>query len=513
MFIRLSSFLFSFLFFNQFSFSQTHNHLNCGSHLLDTEDYTEFVQFYSDKLANNLKSAGDTLYLPIALHVCANTDGSNMAMGLSDAVMRICEMNTHYKSAKMQFYIKKLDIIKNTNINSPTSTVNQGTLAASYKTASSINVFIVKLASASGIAVCGYYSPTVGSSLDHVIVETGCMQSGSTTLSHEVGHFFSLRHTFYGWEGQTTSSTGNASSTKEKVDRTNCTTAGDGLCDTSPDYLFSRWTCDANGRSPALVNFGTIQVKLQDANGATFTANGKNFMSYSNDYCMTEFSADQTAKMKSQIATFSSRIALTTQTPAIKDSIYQNISFVAPVNAFDTFEVYNDVTLRWKKSSNTSAYIIKLCRTFPAGGSCLNTILETMVTDSFLNVTNLATNTNYIISVYPFNGYDLCRNNKKTIIFHTGETVANVENAQQAAILENPYPNPVASGATITLNIVNQPESVSLVNANGTVIKLDSRLQINDTQLSIDTQALSSGVYYIISRIGVAQSYHKIFIY
>jgi hypothetical protein len=115
--------------------------------------------------------------------------------------------------------------------------------------------------------------------------------------------------------------------------------------------------------------------------------------------------------------------------------------------------------------------------------------------------------------VTPFNGYDLCRNNKKSTVFRTGETVANVANTQQAVVLENPYPNPVASGELITLNIVNQPESVSLVNANGMVISLDSRLQINDTQISIDTQALSSGVYYIVSRVGIAQSYHKIFIY
>ena len=513
MFTRLRLVTFLFLFSSQLSFSQTHNHLNCGSHLLDTEDYTEFVQFYNDKLANNLKSAGDTLLLPIALHVCANTDGSNLAIGLSDAVMRICEMNEQYKPAKMKFYIKKLDIIKNTNINSPPSGVNQGSLAASYKTASSINVFIAKVASASGTVVCGYYSPSAGGSLDHVIVGTGCAQAGSTTLSHELGHFFSLRHTFFGWEGQTTSSTGNAPSTREKVDKSNCTIAGDGLCDTGPDYLFSRWTCDPNGKSQGLVNFGTIQIKLQDANGATFTANGKNYMAYSNDDCMTEFSVDQIAKMKNQIASTSARRALTTQTPTIQDSLYNNVSFTAPTNTFDTFEVYNDVTVRWNNVINSSAYLIKVCRTFPMGGSCINTIFENIVTDTFVNMTNLATNSNYIISVTAFNGYDLCRNNKKTTVFHTGETIANVENAQQSVVLENPYPNPVASGELITLNIVNQPESVSLVNANGMVINLDGRLKANDTQLSIDTQALSSGVYYIVSRVGIAQSYHKIFIY
>ena len=44
--------------------------------------------------------------------------------------------------------------------------------------------------------VQGYYS----SQGDYVIVRKEELIKGNNTLSHEIGHFFSLRHTFYGWE-------------------------------------------------------------------------------------------------------------------------------------------------------------------------------------------------------------------------------------------------------------------------------------------------------------------------
>ena len=67
------------------------------------------------------------------------------------------------------------------------------------KDAKALNVFITENAETSSSTigtVQGYYS----SQGDYVIVRKEELIKGNNTLSHEIGHFFSLRHTFYGWE-------------------------------------------------------------------------------------------------------------------------------------------------------------------------------------------------------------------------------------------------------------------------------------------------------------------------
>ena len=73
------------------------------------------------------------------------------------------------------------------------------------------------------------------------------------------------------------------------MDGSNCSDAGDRFCDTGPDYLNFRWTCVGTE--------GTSSCEHIDNNGESFFPSGKNTMSYSNDFCVTEFSGEQSSAM------------------------------------------------------------------------------------------------------------------------------------------------------------------------------------------------------------------------
>ncbi len=82
------------------------------------------------------------------------------------------------------------------------------------------------------------------------------------TLTHELGHYFNLDHTFNGCDGA------------------NCATSGDRICDT-PALNIENYDCPAAG----------------DVMGCSNYALTMNYMDYTNDACMYMFTAGQAARM------------------------------------------------------------------------------------------------------------------------------------------------------------------------------------------------------------------------
>lgn len=82
------------------------------------------------------------------------------------------------------------------------------------------------------------------------------------TLTHELGHFFNLAHTFQACDG------------------TNCTNTGDKVCDT-PSANTATYDCPAVGTVT-----GCVDTQLT-----------MNYMDYTNDACMYMFTAGQTTRM------------------------------------------------------------------------------------------------------------------------------------------------------------------------------------------------------------------------
>jgi len=156
----------------------------------------------------------------------------------------------------------------------------------------------------------------------------GAPYNKGRTLTHELGHFFNLAHTFQACDGA------------------NCANSGDRICDTPPTNQ-PRYDCNAADSPPdpavsgqALSTCGELQLTM-------------NYMDYVQDACMYMFTAGQATRMLAWYNTISP--TLTTNTLANEQflenqfSIYPNpnkgsftIEFKELANSFSV-EVY-DVT-------------------------------------------------------------------------------------------------------------------------------------------------------------------------
>lgn len=130
---------------------------------------------------------------------------------------------------------------------------------------------------------CGhaYMPPTPWNpdTVDLVVIKKPCLPTKA--ISHELGHFFGLYHTF--------ENTGS-----ELVNGSNCTVAGDSLCDTP---------ADPKGAVDGGCNFtGPI---FKDNNGDWYFPPVDNIMSYYDD-CPCRFSREQYFRMAQQYLTYRS---------------------------------------------------------------------------------------------------------------------------------------------------------------------------------------------------------------
>jgi len=122
------------------------------------------------------------------------------------------------------------------------------------------------------------------------------------TLTHELGHFFNLDHTF------------------ESCDGANCATSGDNVCDT-PAADTPYYNCDAPGS--VTTNCGTTQLTM-------------NYMDYVQDACMYMFTTGQANRMKAWYNTIVSQ--LETNVLANTDFVSTNFS-IAPNPNSGSFEI------------------------------------------------------------------------------------------------------------------------------------------------------------------------------
>jgi hypothetical protein len=116
------------------------------------------------------------------------------------------------------------------------------------------------------------------------VLKTSCVVDG-TTLEHELGHAFDLRHTHQGNGSELVARPGSGNSY-------NCDTDGDGFCDTPADPNITGWTI--SGTTCEVTN----DQNETDSDGVLFTPDSKNIMSYSPyENCRSMFSDEQYTMM------------------------------------------------------------------------------------------------------------------------------------------------------------------------------------------------------------------------
>lgn len=445
---------------------------------------------------NSSSRTNEVLYLPVQVHM-VGTNGGAGYMSTKAILQAFCTLNEDFVQANIQFFLANpINYINNSNYYE--HDFNNGyDMMAENNFPNTINCYIVEDPAGN----CGYFFPGV----DGIALSKGCTGPNDHTWAHEVGHFLSLPHPFYGWEGESHSYSLPAPLSwggwaVEKVDGTNCTTSGDGFCDTAPDYLNYRWNCNANGTS------STVQT---DPNGETFVSDGTLYMSYSNSSCKSTFSDDQIAAMRANVE--EERTNLITLPPAPEDIVIaeqENINIISP--AAGTLAEGNPITLTWEPVPGATHYIVQV-NPF----NFFSIVFEEQVVEgTSIQVSGLQANRTHYWRFKPFNVYNTCSDFTSSSSFETGITTATNELLPGESL--NIFPNPSSTGqVTISLKTaINGQANWQLIDSRGSMLQKGTFATHAGTQEQVlDTTVLPAGLYFIQLQLEDRQSVRKLMVY
>lgn len=223
-------------------------------------------------LYNQARSGNNTVYVPVQFHIVSKTDGTG-GESVQDVLDNLCKLNADFAFINVEFYMASpvkfihKDLLYTNDVNSGMASF----FMTQFRVDDVVNIFVGdEIAGIPGGTTLGYYD----TDLDVIYAIKDAVNAVSFTLTHELGHFFSLPHTFSGWErqnyntvainanGRTPSILPNGSVVEHIVrsgGEENCQIAGDGFCDTEPSYLFGFYGAAYN-RGPGLCEHASAAI-------------------------------------------------------------------------------------------------------------------------------------------------------------------------------------------------------------------------------------------------------------
>lgn len=369
-----------------------------------------------------------------------------------------------------------------------------------------INVYIVEdpgSANGGGTLAAAYYHPT----FDWIVADKAYINGGVTngTLPHEVGHFFSLRHTFYGYENNPFDNdddptwpiapvTGPAApigfnAPTERVNGSNCSTAADLICDTPADYNFG----ETDPGNDCIYN----NIGAKDPLGIPVTdPMENNFMSYFNN-CAYLFTPIQQSTILADRETADRNYLDNNFTPeSVEITTPTTDAFlIAPLNG-ETTPYYDEVLLEWNAVDGATYYLLEMdwLNTFNTGN-----YRSYVVSGTSKLLTDLDDNRQYYWRVRPFNEYVTCAQARQRS-FKTSLT-SGVKNIEALSALQV-APNPAAGDAPVRLFVNasgNFEAAVYILDATGRQLRSlhNTVFAAGETTLELPTTGLANGLYFV----------------
>lgn len=399
----------SILLFSSGLWAQPTQHSPCG-----TPPAPESVREFIQSLDYSVHPDDPTrIYIPVTIHIVKATNGSGGFLE-NNAFLTICDLNQRMASAGLFFYVPgAVRFILSDTLYNPIDYGPLNTMISQYNVARTMNIYYTNLGA---MGLCGFaYYPNTGPGGNQnngaVVMSFACSQPNGTTLTHEVGHFFNLPHTF---DQTSNNPSGNNA---ERVTRNfnepsprlsaNCNTEGDNFCDTPADFIDNRWNCPT----------GIIQL---DINGDRFRPDSSYYMSYSSDQCMSRFSDQQVTAMRATLTTTNSpRGYLTINPMPAYPDITTGAALISPATS-DTFPG-NYVVFRWNRTPGATAYQIKIL--------LFNfSVLDTITTDTFYisQARLIRANREHSWQVRALNGANLCTPYSDRVFFFASAYITNV---------------------------------------------------------------------------------------
>jgi hypothetical protein len=463
---------------------------------------------FQENIAKALNGLGvtdrdDIQYVPLQYILVANNAGSGRVLEYK-LLDQLCDLNEAYAPMNIRFYMAtqaNYGIFNKSIANDNVYNNQDNTLLMKLrKNSKAINVFIVGTPNSgntdsTGI-VLAYYNPN----FDWIVQGKSFTGGGHTgTIPHEMGHYFSLRHTFYGYEPNPFNpgdagwpvapviSPGGIPT--ERVNGSNCATAGDGICDTPPDYNFGllQNTC-------ALYNGGA-----KDPLGVLVDPMEYNFMGYF-PKCDTnyKFTPNQQSIILADRASSARNYLNNTFTPLSTEIIIPADVLTSPATG-STTTYYDEVLLQWQPVAGANHYLVEadVSSSFSSGF-----YKYAITTETSHLMTELVKNKVYNWRVRPFNEYVTCPGGIDTSFTFTTSTLSATKNISELNAWQI-APNPAQTNGTVTLSASAKQSftaDLSIIDATGRRLFTQNgvEFQTGESTVNLPLNGIANGLYYVL---------------
>jgi Secretion system C-terminal sorting domain/Pregnancy-associated plasma protein-A len=493
----------------------------CGTSYEDLHALVETMKENRVRYGNNVQWRGVVAYIPVALHLVAKSDGTGR-IAECRILDFLSDVNKTYEAngLEMQFYIKYMNYVNNDDFYDRPSSFASINRSYGLKKGDALNIFFCRTlddGSDPNSTKLGYYARTAtGGDLayaaDWIFIKNSEVENGtSSTLSHELGHFFTLAHTFYGWEcapfkpaaaapcaPKTNPCNGAA---VENVARTgvdaNCSTAADGFCDTPADYNFGFGWNDCNWISIA-----------KDPKCVALDPDETNVMGYFTANCAVKFSPEQKNAIKTDYLNNSFRNYLRKGNTPPSLTALTAPTLQAPTNG-STTNSYTNINFDWtdvngvtaNEPNNASGYIFEIGK-FPSlinGYSFRVPASNFNLLSSMLPTGYMVPGKTYFWRVSPYGSYKSICNAGASNSFITGtlNAVSDISSVENFTI----SPNPVVDTKTVNISLTSAKQlnaTVKISNVAGQVVMSEKvRFETGINAKSLNINALNKGMYIL----------------
>lgn len=431
--------------------------------------------------------ANDYKYIAMTIHIVGTDEGKDYING-SQILDALCMLNDKFSSTGLQFFVKgDFQYINNSILfdHDKTTFPQIPHLFADFNVSETINVYFVR----NPMNACGYNYMPAGKSMA-IVLSNDCTNGKDANWAHEMGHYLSLPHTFYGWEMEIPNFSEPAPhETKmgvevEMADGSNCDVSGDGFCDTPADYLSGRWPCDSKGIS---------LIKQMDPAGKYFCSDGSLIMSYSLDACANRFSTNQVSAMHNYLGEVLPKYFMPNPPCNKIEPVGDILQY--PANRVVVNPMNRKVFFQWNRAENATGYLIEISLLANFG----TTVFRGITQDTSMEVGNLTSTRYYYWRIRPFNAMYACKTYSTSRSFTVNQTTALplLENVRELEL----YPNPSLSAEPLRLRFdadENLQLNAVLVNALGAVVH-EQYIQttVGNNEYTLRPNALPAGMYYL----------------
>lgn len=227
-------------------------------------------------------AGGGPVVIPLALHVVRRDDGTG-GVPLSQVTQAVAEANAAFAETGIEFcWTGAVDYVDNSAFYFIDNAAEFNAIRGVNVEPWAINIYYVGSLSIEMVTYCGYSSflSDPPGAAQGIAMANYCYGGlHNDWLPHELGHYLNLLHTH------------ETSMGTECVARTNCTIAGDQLCDTPADPLLG----DHNAGAPGCQYTGSDTPPC--ASDPPYQPDPTNLMSYAPRACATTFTAGQVSRM------------------------------------------------------------------------------------------------------------------------------------------------------------------------------------------------------------------------